>query len=249
MMVMQRLNFVAATLVVMLSVHAAVARQTTIALSIDEPRSTPSGKRELSEGDYVRMNSRGLKRIEMTANAEGVLVTNTGAVGIQSSGNRPGDAWFVTEPGSTPPADVAAPFPGGIVVSRGIGMMRGWRPMIRTPRTTTVAPGSCLAVEVIQEKGVERIALLQSETLSDPAITGPERDKHLTTCWLDSDNTKYAKLDINQFVEVRMNPTSREWDFVRDFGGNVIIFKLGESDREKFESLAPRLDCTKMVLK
>lgn len=230
------------------------------AISKDERTNNPDGTvtvRALDPGDKVEMYARGLKRIELTATVDGVAYTNTGGIGLRSS-TSPSSAIaeFITAPGSTPPAGAPAPFPGGIVVTQGVAMMRGWRPIVRTPRTTNIAPGSCFAVEVDKENRVDRIALLSSEALTDAGNDQQARAKAKAYSWLDTDPTQVARLDIGEFVEVRPKPGGPPgaWDFVRwpedhAQAGQIRIFTLTASDRRRFETLIPRLDCESVRLR
>lgn len=94
-----------------------------------------------------------------------------------------------------------------LMVMRGVAFARGWRPIVRTPRTTVVAPGSCIAVEI--DGDAERIYLIESDAAQ---------------VWLNTDPADVVNLGPRQFVKVTGDPATPS--FVREASGAVALFSI-----------------------
>lgn len=122
--------------------------------------------------------------------------------------DRPAEAVVVEGEPTSNGRDATGPV---VQVTRGVAFARGWRPIIRTPRTTTVAPGSCIAVEVDLE--IERVYLIESDSAQ---------------VWLNSNSGEVVELRARQYVEIVGNESKH--DFVRDDAGAVRIYAVDSDD-------------------
>ena len=126
------------------------------------------------------------------------------------------------------PTDIPTPpnpAPVFAEVLRGTVRMRGYVPVIRTPRTTTVAPGSELVTTVSNSSSdpnstrASFIIALRASHATDPAPFNYPCGKGAIV-WLNdsvsSDNTIWACLQLNEYVVVRYFPDPGCWDFERE---------------------------------
>ena len=107
----------------------------------------------------------------------------------------------------------------GFELKQGLVYLRGWRPFGQTPRTTTVAPGSCVALQTSEpgEGEYERAFLIEGTS---------------AYVWRTDDATDYVELAVGEYAELRKLPDGT-WEFKKDEAGRRAL-KTEGSDAGDF---------------